>query len=316
VEQPELKDEIDFHDLLRKPQRLFAYSYFYFLAVMLTLGILYLWNINAVGRNAITPVALSDSSAFAQDIPLEDPSVIPPVDVLKAGVASDSMIARGRTLFSRNCVSCHGEEGRGDGPTAATLNPKPRNFHSLAGWMNGSKVSQIYRTLQEGIVRTGMASFAYLPPADRFALAHYIRTLAPDQPVDTREDLLGLESAYGLSKGINSPGQIPIVRATARVLSEEAPEVRRAEQLTREIRHAGDADARFLRSNAGDLRRVIASLAARPSGLPAFDEFVRQVAADPAETGFLPAVTRLDRRSWLQLYTYLTKLSARLGGRP
>jgi hypothetical protein len=30
------------------------------------------------------------------------------------------------------CVTCHGKEGHGDGPGAATLNPKPRSFGDAA----------------------------------------------------------------------------------------------------------------------------------------------------------------------------------------
>ena len=37
-------------------------------------------------------------------------------------------IAAGGKLFRTYCVPCHGVSGRGDGPTAAALNPKPRNF--------------------------------------------------------------------------------------------------------------------------------------------------------------------------------------------
>jgi len=54
---------------------------------------------------------------------------------------------------------------RGGGRTLGlSLTVKPRNFHSLGGWTNGSKVSEIYKTLQEGIVRNGMAAYNYLPP--------------------------------------------------------------------------------------------------------------------------------------------------------
>src|SRR5262245_8262337 len=31
-------------------------------------------------------------------------------------------------LFMTVCAVCHGAEGRGDGPGAANLNPKPRNY--------------------------------------------------------------------------------------------------------------------------------------------------------------------------------------------
>jgi cytochrome c551/c552 len=37
--------------------------------------------------------------------------------------------AAGKDLFVKtNCNSCHGLEGAGDGPLAAALDPKPRNF--------------------------------------------------------------------------------------------------------------------------------------------------------------------------------------------
>jgi hypothetical protein len=37
--------------------------------------------------------------------------------------------AKAREIFKARCATCHGNEGRGDGPGAITLNPKPRNYH-------------------------------------------------------------------------------------------------------------------------------------------------------------------------------------------
>ena len=42
-------------------------------------------------------------------------------------------IARGKGLFQTHCVVCHGPGGRGDGPAAAGLNPKPPNLVKMAG---------------------------------------------------------------------------------------------------------------------------------------------------------------------------------------
>ncbi len=33
-----------------------------------------------------------------------------------------------KEYFAMRCAGCHGAQGRGDGPSAATLSPKPRNF--------------------------------------------------------------------------------------------------------------------------------------------------------------------------------------------
>ena len=34
----------------------------------------------------------------------------------------------GQVTYLQECVACHGPEGRGNGPTAARLQPKPANF--------------------------------------------------------------------------------------------------------------------------------------------------------------------------------------------
>jgi copper transport protein len=41
---------------------------------------------------------------------------------------TEQSIERGRMLFQQNCVTCHGDDGRGDGPAAADLNPQPTDF--------------------------------------------------------------------------------------------------------------------------------------------------------------------------------------------
>jgi mono/diheme cytochrome c family protein len=311
VQDVHYNDETDFREFVRKPAKLFGYSYLYLLGALLVLGMLYVWNLNVVGRNSIAPAALSDSTAFVQDIPVKSPSVLPPVDVMKVGVRSDTLIARGRVLFSANCVSCHGDEGRGDGPTAATLNPRPRNFHSLAGWVNGSKVSAIYKTLEEGLAKSGMASYSYLAPADRFALAHYVRSFASGQPDDTQADLQQLETAYQLSKGRITPGQIPVVKATRLLLQETAPVLGETETLVRRVRSGSDdPELMILREYSTDVARTIAGFRSRTGGVPALHEFVRMISGAPADYGFKPAVTRLTENEWKALHAAVTKAIA------
>ena len=51
------------------------------------------------------------------------------VIALFAAGAAQADPAAGKDLFVKtNCNSCHGMEGKGDGPVAAALDPKPRNF--------------------------------------------------------------------------------------------------------------------------------------------------------------------------------------------
>src|SRR5262245_30553450 len=39
-------------------------------------------------------------------------------------------IANGKKLAETNCISCHGASGKGDGPAAAALTPKPADWTS------------------------------------------------------------------------------------------------------------------------------------------------------------------------------------------
>jgi high-affinity iron transporter len=98
------------------------------------------------------------------------------------------LISAGKELFAAQCVSCHGAGGGGDGVAAAGLNPKPRNFKAAEGWKAGRKASQIFNTLTKGLNQ--MPAFGTLPSDDRWALAHYVRTLGPhDSEKDGNDDL-------------------------------------------------------------------------------------------------------------------------------
>jgi mono/diheme cytochrome c family protein len=312
VSNTDFNGETDFRDLVRHPQKLFGYSYFYFLAVMLLLGMLYVWNLTVIGKNAVAPTALGDSTAFVLDIPWESPVTLPPVDVMKMGVPSESLVERGRELYRANCSSCHGDNGMGDGPSAATMNPKPRNFHSLQGWTNGSKVSQIYKTLQEGIIKNGMASYNFMPPADRFALIHYVRTFAQGQPVDTPEELQQLETTYQLSKGTSAPGQIPIKRATELVLAESAPKAGKISALAAEaLADTDNPGAKILQRVARDVPTVLTSLVARREGIPTEEDFVRMALGESRGMGFRTSVALLSAEDWSEMYGYVRRLVER-----
>jgi caa(3)-type oxidase subunit IV len=120
-----------------------------------------------------------------------------PVDVKKLAAASPDLQKKGQSVFSQQCISCHGANGQGDGPAAAALNPKPRNFTSAEGWKNGRTVSGIMKTLANGLPPSAMPSFASLSVEDRFALAHYVRSLGPAAPTDTPSELAALEKEVG-----------------------------------------------------------------------------------------------------------------------
>ena len=57
-------------------------------------------------------------------------------------------------LFKSRCAPCHGEHGKGDGPGAAALNPKPRNYTDV-GWQDKVKDEDIKKTILYGGAAVG-----------------------------------------------------------------------------------------------------------------------------------------------------------------
>ncbi|MBP1623858.1 MAG: putative Cytochrome c subfamily [Acidobacteria bacterium] len=169
---------------------------------------------------AVQPAALETGWLDPAEFPPQKGAIIPPVDPAALMKESPELVARGKELFESNCTQCHGPQGRGDGPAAATMTPRPRNFTSPDGWKNGPQVPGIFKTLKEGISGTSMASFSYLSKKNRMALAQYIQSLGAF-PHGTG----GPESVEALKKelasaGEKTPNKIPVSMAMAKLQEE------------------------------------------------------------------------------------------------
>jgi mono/diheme cytochrome c family protein len=66
-----------------------------------------------------------------------------------------------RTLFRTRCAVCHGDVGKGDGPGAAALNPKPRAFADAA-WQQATTDDALRTIIVQGGPAVGKN--AAMPP--------------------------------------------------------------------------------------------------------------------------------------------------------
>lgn len=93
-------------------------------------------------------------------------------------------IAKGKELFTgkATCFTCHGNEGRGDGPAGAALDPSPRNFHNPK-FEQAKTPGEMLWVIKNGSPGTGMISYVpVIISEDEAALVIlYIRSLG-DQP--------------------------------------------------------------------------------------------------------------------------------------
>lgn len=80
----------------------------------------------------------------------------------------------GKMLYSKNCKSCHGSEGAGDGPRARQLEPHPNDFRTEE--FQEQKAGVLY--YKSFIGRGEMPNFEKEIPVeeDRWAIINYMRT--------------------------------------------------------------------------------------------------------------------------------------------
>ncbi len=62
--------------------------------------------------------------------------------------------ATAKQIFNEKCANCHGVDGKGDGPGAAALNPKPRNYTNKM-WQSTVTDEQIAKTIVFGGAAVG-----------------------------------------------------------------------------------------------------------------------------------------------------------------
>ncbi len=254
-------------------------------------------------RNANEPAGDSPVVAVQGETGWLDPTdyppsvrrVVPPIDPATVMTPNPDLLARGKAVYAQTCATCHGAEGKGDGPGAAGLTPKPRNFTVAQGWKNGTKVEDIYRTLEEGLKGSSMVSYSDLSRRDRMALAHLVQSLgAFDHGTGDPKALAALEKLFA-SAGEVIPNHIPVPRAV--------------DHLRGEFRAAGAPSAPdpLLAEALLDPARAYQSLEGNPGWRDSDQALARSVIAGLPANGFAPGVAAYPPLRWKELRTALAR---------
>lgn len=91
---------------------------------------------------------------------------------------------RGRAVYEKWCVECHGEEGRGDGPAAVRMLPRPRDFvqarYQVRTTGSGELPTDedILRVVRLGMPGTSMPGWPNLSDAERRDVIAYIKSFS------------------------------------------------------------------------------------------------------------------------------------------
>lgn len=135
----------------------------------------------AVAGDAAAPAATASSAPKAPQ-KISDLST-----VTEPWVETPALIEHGHAVYNTACVACHGEDYKGSGPAAASLQPPPRDLVE-GKWKYGGDPISLYQTITSGVKGTSMAGFAHLAPQERWALVHFLRSITENKvPIDEAE---------------------------------------------------------------------------------------------------------------------------------
>lgn len=92
-------------------------------------------------------------------------------------------LAEGKQLYQSKCSVCHGVTGKGDGPAAYVVYPKPRDFtlgiFKIKSTLTLPTDDDLFRTITQGMPGTAMPSWALLSEVQRRSLVAYVKSLSP-----------------------------------------------------------------------------------------------------------------------------------------
>lgn len=121
----------------------------------------------------LTVCLLAAGGLKAQSKPWPVPAVSK--DLKNPQKENPAALKDGKTLYGMYCAPCHGDKGKGDGPAAAALTPKPAD-HTSSALLAETDGSLFYK-ISEG--RTPMPQFkTSLSETQRWELVTYIRSLS------------------------------------------------------------------------------------------------------------------------------------------
>ncbi len=109
--------------------------------------------LTAIGTGLVV-IACSKSKKQESTASTAETASAAPAAASAPAVAKVDPATAAKTYFTQKCVVCHGANGKGDGPGAANLNPKPQNYTD-AKWQDKVKDDELKKAIVQGGAAVG-----------------------------------------------------------------------------------------------------------------------------------------------------------------
>ena len=124
-----------------------------------------------------------------------------PIEVGEPPMPTVEMVAAGKDVYlEMKCAKCHGEKGKGDGPSAPELEDdnglsiEPRDFSDASQFVAGSSAKGVYQTFTTGFDGTPMPSFAdFLDEDQRWQLVWYVMSLRTNWDLEKEQEAFAIK---------------------------------------------------------------------------------------------------------------------------
>lgn len=123
---------------------------------------------------------LAAALALAMGCSSGEPGATKTAEGTANAAVTPAVLEQGRALYKANCVACHGESGKGDGPAAGVLRPPPRD-HTDRAYMRTLTDKQIADIIKMGGAIRGkplMPSHPQFKDPELQAIVAYVRSLS------------------------------------------------------------------------------------------------------------------------------------------
>ena len=128
------------------------------------------------GSTALRDRVAAEAPSSAPGQPL--PVTLKPTTIRKA---TPQLLTLGKRTYEKQCVACHGVDGRGEGEAAYLLYPKPRDFSAgkfemVSTWERVPTDEDLFTTISRGMPGSAMPSWGHLSEEERWGLVHYVKS--------------------------------------------------------------------------------------------------------------------------------------------